>query len=211
MLSHQRNYSCFCLLQYDPSWRTMDDHVSVSSQLNTEPVYLPKRFQFILAILVVKLFHETELLSSFFWWPFPQCLSCVSWKMNEISSHPSDLCSSSPVSHDERDKASRSLAAFTVFVWGMSQILVPARYYDSKHMTPGSTKIAEHSCAMVNTPCPSLPLPLSMSLSTLPHRDSALPGTGARRGTGGRSLHVLLEVWCLQGHIPLQKCEKWRR
>lgn len=43
-------------------------------------------------------------------------VSCVSWNKNEILSHPSDLCSSSPVSHDERDKASRSLAALTVSV-----------------------------------------------------------------------------------------------
>lgn len=33
----------------DPSRRAMYNHASVSSQLNTEPVYLPKRFQFILA------------------------------------------------------------------------------------------------------------------------------------------------------------------
>lgn len=40
----------------------------------------------------------------------------MSWNENEIPSHPSELCSSSPVSHDEKDKASRSLAALTVSV-----------------------------------------------------------------------------------------------
>lgn len=122
----------------------------------------------------MKLFHETELLSSFFWWPFLQCLLCeLEQEWNSFP--PSVLCSSSPVSHDKRYKASRSLAALTVSVWGMSQILVPAQYYDSKYTTPGSTKIPEHSYAMVSTPRPSLPVPLSMSLSTLPHKLSFPP------------------------------------
>ena len=64
----------------------------------------------------------------------------------------------------------------------MSQTLIPAQYYDLKHMTPGSTKIAECSGAMVNTPCPSLLLPLSMSLSTLfPSQGQCSPWHRSRR------------------------------
>lgn len=92
------------------------------------------------------------------------------------------------------------------------EVLVPARYYDSKHTTPGSTKNVERSCAMVNAPCPSLPLPLSISLSTLLFHRGTVPFLAQEQEEGLEAdLFICFQLWCLQGHTAFQKCEKWRR
>lgn len=159
----------------------------------------------------MRLSHETKLLSSFFWWPFLQCLLCE--LEQEWNSLPPKWLVQLLACVSWWDKASRSPAALTVSVWGMSQILVSACCYDSKHTTPGSTKIAERSGAMVNTPCPSLLPPLKTPLSTLlSHAGTVLSLAQEQEEGLEANLFVCFQKYDVYRVIlHSKKCEKWRR